>query len=479
MLGHDNYETRTVGLCELLSYSEFDNYSDLFSHVADVNAVEIQTPDRNGSMVSVELSVTVIEFENRRQHLWAIRDTSERVKAEQERKKLEAQLTHSQKMEAVGTLAGGIAHDFNNLLGGISGFAEMAMGETPADSNSQMYLKNILKGSDKATQLINRILAFSHKQEEQMMPLNLDQVLDDCIFLIEQTIPTSISISKELKGSRFTIFADEAMMTQIIMNLFTNASSAIGNVTGRIHCVLENLESEAILQEERFKSANDDLSSGSGIVRLSVSDTGSGIPQENLHRIFEPYFTTKKLGTGTGLGLAVTHTLVEKHNGHIDVNSSEQGTCFTIDFPCLNKHSEEQSVNQFDSIPATKGSECILVVEDNEMLADMLAHFLSSLGYIPILSSNGNDALKKYTQSKGNFDLVITDQTMPNMNGDVLIENILEMNPEQPVILCTGFSDSINEEQALAMGVKHFLMKPVSIHSLSRLVREVLDQEAA
>jgi two-component system cell cycle sensor histidine kinase/response regulator CckA len=262
------------------------------------------------------------------------------------------------------------------------------------------------------------------------------------------------------------------------MNLFTNASSAIGNNAGEIYCTLKKESWNSQNKKKLGDHSQDSPTEGNEFIRLSIEDTGPGIPNTHVHRIFEPYFTTKELGTGTGLGLALTHTLVEKHGGFIRFGASKQmsGACFEIYIPAISGEFESATFEEPEVAPMPTGSESILIVEDNETIAEMLGQYLSGLGYITASCGNGEDALETYQNAHNSFDLIITDQTMPSMNGDTMIKKIMAINSQQPIILCTGFSDSINEEQALEMGVRHFLMKPVSIIALGKLVREVFDE---
>lgn len=465
-------------LVALLSNKKFGDYKTLLSVLEKKDIVEIEVQGKNSGFISIELSSTTIDYEGSPHTLWTFRDVSEKKKADEERLELEEQLRHSQKMEAIGTLAGGMAHDFNNILGGVTGYTEMTIREVPKNENAQLYLNNILKGTDKATQLINRILAFSYKQEENRAPVDLAYVLDECVHLVEQAIPATISIKVEKKVHKLFVMADETMMHQVMMNLFTNASSAIGNDAGEIYCTLDRGSWHNENKTGRENSAQENPAGVNDFIRLSIEDTGPGIPNENIHRIFEPYFTTKELGAGTGLGLALTHTLVEKHGGFIRVDSSQRtsGARFEVYIPALSGEFEQVSFDEPEVVPAPSGSECILIVEDNEVIADMLSQYLSSLGYTTVSRGNGKEAFETYQNSKDTFDLIITDQTMPGMNGDTMIKRIMAIDPQQPIILCTGYSDSINEEQALEMGVKHFLMKPVSIVSLGKLINEVLNE---
>lgn len=466
--------TDKTDVLSLVSSDEFTCYNDFLSFVGDNRVTELTLPASNNALIPVELSLVEIDFNGEPHTLWTFRDVSERNKADQERSDLESQLNHSQKMEALGTLAGGIAHDFNNILGGISGYTEMAIQET-SDPSVVPYLENVLKGSDKASQLVNRVLAFSHKHGEDRKPTDLSHILHECIELMRQTIPTTIKLESPNFNDVFAIMADETMMHQVLMNLISNASSAIGTQVGEISCDLENCKfSEDQVRTELGLSLGEPVAS-TNFVKLSIKDSGPGIPVENIHRIFEPYFTTKQVGTGTGLGLAITHSLVKKHGGFIRVDSASSGTVFDVYLPLLAGEYDLQPLDDASQASVAKGCERILIVEDNEMLADMLTQYLGNLGYDAIAVGNGVDGLNVFESTERPFDLIITDQTMPKMNGDTLIKKVLAIRPNQKVILCTGYSDSVDTKLAQSIGVKHFLMKPVSVIELGGIVRSVLD----
>ncbi len=434
----------------------------------------------SGESFPVELATSEIRYPEGTYRLWTIRDVSEHVQLERERLKLEDKLRHSQKMEAMGTLAGGIAHDFNNILGGVAGFTELAILESEKDSSIQGHLSNVLAGTEKAAQLVKRILAFSRKQAEEKADINLVHTVNECLALIKQTIPSTIKLEAEFDADKFIVYASESMMLQVLMNLYTNAASAIGDAPGSIHLKMELTDSANEAMLNIFDQVSGRLHIDRQYLRISIQDSGPGIPAEILHRIFEPYFTTKELGAGTGMGLAMVHSIVEAHDGFVQAeNCATGGALFSIFLPLATSQSEMaedfiEDVQNNSDCPV--GKERILVVDDNEMLTELFSKALSRFGYEVVVSNNGDHALSEFSKSDSHFDLVISDQTMPGMNGDKLFSKIHALKPSQRTILCTGFSNSISREQAEAQGIKRYLQKPVAVSSMCQVVREVLDE---
>ncbi len=434
----------------------------------------------DGSTFPVELSVSTIDHIEGAYSLWTIRDISEQVRLEQERSHLEEKLRHSQKMEAIGTLAGGIAHDFNNLLGGISGFTELAQLQLEKDSPIQSHLANVLASAETATQLVHRILAFSRKQKEDKEPIDLRNIVEDSRAFIEQTIPSTIELVTEIEQESLMVYADRSMMLQVLLNLYTNAASAIGNEPGKITLNL----SLAAAPRNSMNQFNVKLPQNSGegfkFIRISIQDTGPGVPDELIHRIFEPYFTTKDIGSGTGMGLALVHSIVDAHNGFVEFENTDAGASFSVYLPPIKSDVKPsiENLKEEETSSDVNGQENILVVDDNEMLADLFSNALSHYGYNVVVKNDASQAFEEFIASESKYDLVISDQTMPGMTGDRLISKIIARKPDQRVILCTGYSESINEEKALKLGVSRYLMKPVPISSMCQAVREVLDSRA-
>jgi PAS domain S-box-containing protein len=390
-------------------------------------------------------------------------------RAQEEREKLEAQLQQAQKMEAIGALAGGIAHDFNNILSAIIGYTELAMLNEGAEHCSA-ELKQALLAANRARDLIKQILAFSRQTDEERMPIRVGLVTKECVKFLRATIPSTIAIKTKIDEKTGAVLANSVELHQIIMNLCTNALHAIGDRGGTL---------EIAVEETRIDQAQKQDAIGLEIgpyVRVSVKDSGGGIPHEILGKIFDPYFTTKAKGVGTGLGLAVVHGIVRKSGGAIQVDSVPgQGSTFHILLPRV----DQPTVQMVEplGIPAG-GSERILFVDDEMMLAGIGQQMLKKLGYDVVARTSPVEALELFKAKPDHFDLVVTDQTMPGMTGDALAREMMTIRPGLPVVICTGYSQSIDEKKAFEMGIRGFVMKPILINQIAVAVRKALAGES-
>lgn len=399
-------------------------------------------------------------------NLEVIRDLTDRVEAVRQQKKMEEQFLQSQKMAAIGTLAGGIAHDFNNLLAAILGFAELALMKIGRGVAVQRDLEQILKAGGKATELVNQILAFSRKETTRRQPLRLGPLVKEALKLLRGSIPTTIAIKEHIVDCDRLIMANPTQVHQVIMNLCTNAFHAMEDRGGRLSLSLvPSQRSDRLTGEERE------------YLRISIADTGAGIAPAVLERIFEPYFTTKPSGKGTGMGLAVVHGIVENHEGHIEVDSAiDQGTVFHVYFPVV---AGVEIVENPENTPALLGgTESILVVDDERMVADYLRSFLEQLGYTVTVCNTAIQALEVFANNPEEFALVITDQTMPGKTGFDMALDMLAIRPELPIILCSGYSAAISRERVTQAGIREFATKPLSLHVLAPLIRSVLGDDA-
>ena len=384
-----------------------------------------------------------------------------------DRNQMEARLRQAQKMESIGNLAGGIAHDFNNLLFPIMGMSEMLLGDLPEDSPEHDNANEIFLAGKRASDLVKQILTFSRQSEYKMAPVRVQDLLKEVLKLCRSTIPSNIEIHENIQQNCGLIMADPTQIHQVVMNLITNAFHAVEDRNGAISI---ELKETAINGNE----IPDSLLPPGPYIRFSVSDNGIGIPRKTIHKIFEPYFTTKKTGEGTGLGLSVVYGIVKKHQGEIKVYSEEgKGTTFTVYLPLLKKNAGSVAA---DHVPENaSGTETILLVDDEVSIAKLEGRILSRLGYQVTVKTSSEDALNAFRSDPDMFDLVISDMTMPGMTGDRLSKEILALRPDVPIIICTGFSKKISKEQAESMGIKGFLMKPVLLSDLARMVRHVLD----
>ncbi len=382
--------------------------------------------------------------------------------------KLEESLRQSQKMESIGNLAGGIAHDFNNILFPIIGYTEILKADNSIYAEGKKYIDEIMKAALRAKELVKQILAFGRQAENQMAPVRVQYIIKEVLKLIRSTIPANIEIIEDIRKDCGSVLADPTQIHQILMNLITNAYHAVDEAGGRISVELKEIH---LNQDELFGN----LRHAGQYDMLSVSDTGCGIDPAIKDKIFEPYFTTKEKGKGTGLGLAVVFGIVRKHKGDIQVYSEKgQGTTFNVYLPLIESSSEARAKEESD-VDLT-GGERILLVDDDKIVAQLEKQMLARLGYEVTECTSSVEALSKFKTNPDGFDLVITDMTMPNLTGDFLAAEMLAARPDTPIILCTGFSEKINEEKAKALGIKGFLMKPVVKSELARMVRNVLGQ---
>ena len=384
-------------------------------------------------------------------------------------KKLETELHQAQKMEAIGTLAGGIAHDFNNILGGIIGYAELAKMKAPEGSNVIAYLDKMIKSSDRATDLIKQILTLSRQHKQKQRPVQVRHIIKETLSLLRATLPTTIEIRHDLAKDAGVVNADPTQMHQVIMNLATNAGHAMQEDGGVLEVTLANVELDDLSAEKHL-----DLAAGS-YLRLTVSDTGHGMTSEIRERIFDPYFTTKDTGEGTGLGLSVAHSIVKTHGGTITVYSEMgKGTTFHVYLPLILE--EEREVKESED-PLPTGIERILYIDDEEVLLEIGDQILEELGYEVVPEKSSVQALELFRAEPDRFDLVITDMTMPHMTGDKLAQELMTIRSNIPVILCIGHSRLVSEEKAQEIGIKAFVMKPLVMRNLAETVRKVLDEK--
>ena len=409
---------------------------------------------------------TYIDSSGRVNSLIQVIDITERKQAEEDKAKLEAQLQQSQKMEAIGTLAGGIAHDFNNILAAIIGYTEMAVEEDQNEIQKQ-YLQETLSGAERARNLVKQILTFSRQDDHEKKHLDIKVLLQEAVKFLRSSIPTTIEINQHLAEESCNILADPTQMHQIIMNLCTNASHAMKEAGGTLKIELTNVE----LAKDEIPS-HPDLQTGH-YIKLTISDTGHGIDPALIQRIFDPFFTTKSVDEGTGLGLSVVYGIVKSHGGIINVYSEpDKGAAFHVYLPRIT-YGEDMKVDRRK--PVTGGTERILFVDDEPALVDLGRRMLSSLGYEVESVLSSVEALDLFHTKPESFDLVITDMTLPKMTGIDLSRELLKIRPNIPIILCSGIKDPDTEAQVKSIGIKSYIMKPLTKRELAGVMREVLD----
>ncbi len=429
-------------------------------------------PDKSHTLLSFILLNTANAVESHEYHK-LLRDQNKILekKVEERTKALarsESQLQQVMKLQAIGTLAGGIAHDFNNILFPIVGYTELTMDDIPAGSQASQNLEEVLKAANRAKELVKQILTFSRQNDQERKPLKVQSLIKEALKLLRATIPSTIEIKSIIDDECGLIEGDPTQIHQVIMNLCTNAFHALQDTGGKI---------EVSLKEANLGYDQSMLGAGIDVGRhleLVVNDNGHGMTQQVLERIFEPYFTTKEQGKGTGLGLSVTHGIIKNHGGDITVESQpDKGATFRVFLPVIDNI--EVAKEPIEAASVKNGHEHILLVDDEEQIIDLERRILEHLGYKVTSKMDSEEALEEFSDRPDEFDLVITDMTMPKMTGDQLAQKLMAINPLVPVILCTGFNETITEEKALAMGIEKFVMKPIVKDKLAHTVRTVLE----
>ena len=399
-----------------------------------------------------------------------IRDITERKFAEDEKKKLQSQLQQAQKMEAIGTLAGGIAHDFNNILSIIVGNAELAFFDMPQDAPLRQNLERIFIASMRARDLIKQILTFSRQDEKKLVPYDIRPVVKESTRLLRAFIPSNIEIRQSISDEIGTIKTDPTQINQILINLCANAAYAIGANGGEITIRLQDIELDS-----ETDALFSELRPGKHI-KLTIKDNGHGIALKIMDKIFDPYFTTKKKGDGTGMGLAVVHGIIKNHGGEITVSSVlSKGTSFHIYIPCVEDDAIKEHKNSTKEV--LSGSERILFVDDEEAVVQFSKQILERVGYKVTTTTDSRHALAIFRDNPDDFDLLITDQTMPKIIGVNLAKKAMEIRSDIPIILVSGHSKAVNEEQVKAVGIRAFIMKPFNVGEFCRVIRSVLDED--
>ena len=464
--GREEIDIGEVNLLDHIPGEEKPGYADAIKRLQKTGgnlSLEAHFIKANGKKIPMLYTASHIDFGTEKYFLGFGIDISGR-------KKLEAELQQAHKMEAIGTLAGGIAHDFNNILSAIFGYTELAKDEINDIDKLRDDLNEIMKGAERAKELVKQILTFSRKDDHELRPLKVQTIISEALKLLRSSIPTTIEIKHDINNNCNAVLADPGQIHQVVMNLCTNAYHAMRQTGGVLGVVLQPVELDG-------DTADTKLLRGPGpYIKLEISDTGVGIPKGIQKRIFEPYYTTKPKGEGTGLGLAVVHGIVTRLNGYIDVYSElNTGTTFRVYLPVA--ASIHEPVEKEDEAVLPGGNEKILIIDDDRAVSDITARKLEKLGYKVTRMTDSLEALERFRNAPDQFDLVITDMTMPNMTGEELAKNILKVRPDMKIILSTGFSDLITEEKAMAIGIKCYIMKPVVMKDLAETVRRILDTQ--
>ena len=384
------------------------------------------------------------------------------------KKELEMQLHQAQKMEAIGTLAGGIAHDFNNILSAIIGYTELSLIDVDKESALHDYLQEVFRASERARDLVKQILTFSRQGEHELKPIQVKLIAKETIKFLRASLPTTIEIRQNIQSDSL-VMADPTQIHQLLMNLCTNAGHAMREKGGVLEVQLMDVDLEKGITAE-----HPELNPGPHL-ELSISDTGHGIPAHILGRIFDPFFTTKQKSEGTGMGLSVVHGIVGSYGGKIIVSSDPgQGSTFKVYVPTVER---DHAPLPIAGGSIATGTERILYVDDEMALVNIGKQMLESLGYSVTGRTSSIEAMELFKAKPDQFDLVITDMTMPNMTGDELAKELIRIKREIPIILCTGYSNRINQQQAAAMGIRAFVSKPVLKKDIAKTIRNVLDNQ--
>ena len=428
-----------------------------------------QLVSRPGDLVYLQYRSIVIREAGQEPFVSGIgHDVSEQILAEREVAKLREQLFQAQKMEAIGTLAGGIAHDFNNILSAMLGYTELSIQHLDPDSLPSQHMNKVLKAGSRAAELIKHILTFSRQTEHERKSLDLGPIIKESLSLLRATLPSSIDIQTNIEQTAGNVLADPSQIQQIVMNLCTNAAHAMRTKGGVLAVGLSEIQLDNSQAVKKFGLGN------GRYLKFTVSDSGLGIDPAIRGRIFDPYFTTKSKGEGTGLGLATTHGIVKNYGGAIEVYSElGSGSTFNVYLPVVQ---DESIISEEVEQVLARGHECILFVDDEELLVDMGREILGGLGYNVVPHTRSYEAIQDFRRNPGKFDLVMTDLTMPEMDGLTLASEILKLRPDLPIILCTGFSAKIVPERAQSVGIRQVLMKPLLSATLARAVRQALDE---
>jgi PAS domain S-box-containing protein len=418
-----------------------------------------------GEQVPVIKTATRAKIKNRDYLIEIFHDITQQKRAEEEKALLEEQVRRSQKLETIGTLAGGIAHDFNNILTPIMGYADMALSNLKETEPLYRDLQQVLKAAHRAKGLVEQILLFAKQSEKAQEPLYLQPLVEEALKLLRPSIPTTIEIRQRIDASCGKALADATQIHQVIVNLCTNAWQAMEKKGGTL-----TIELKPAVIDAAGRYPN--LTAGE-YIRLSVIDSGTGMDKPTLERIYEPFFTTKAVDKGTGLGLSVVHGIVRSHRGDIQVESKPgKGSAFHVYLPAFKAANIKTETK---STAITGGQESILVVDDEENIADLIKKMLDSFGYTVEVCHSSIEALKVFRRQPDKFDLLISDLTMPDMTGLDLAKQAQVISPGFPVMIMTGYGDSLNEDTCKRYGIKQVLGKPLAISELAAAVRSVLD----
>jgi len=469
-LGYSQEELCRMTIFDIDPLVNADNWGGIWLKLCEEGVTSFETEHRmkNGTVLPVEITANLLEYRGEQYSISFARDITQRKNNARQKEKLEAHLQQAQRLESLGQLAGGIAHDFNNILSAIMGYAELTGLLCQDSRKARHYLDQLGVASHRAKDLVQQILSFSRQSNAEKLPVDIGSIVNEALNLIRATVPSSVEISRNVPPNQGAVVANETQIHQIIMNLCTNAYQAMEKNGGSI-----DVDLGPVTISGKDASHYPDLEPGP-YLKLTVTDTGQGIPPELLPKIFDPYFTTKKIGEGSGLGLSTVHGIVKDHGGSIKVYSElNRGTTFQIFLP-TSATKPETTEHAVTKLP--RGTERILLVDDELFLLEIGKELLEGLGYRVETRASPVDALEAFRIHPEKYDLIVSDLTMPKITGDALAVNIKRIRPDIPIILCTGFSTRLNIEKMVSSGIAKVLVKPVTYGDLASSIRIALDE---
>ena len=465
--GYSREEFVQLSIADISRVWTEKNFRNILDHIRRRGSETYETliRHRDGHDIPMEVNTSHFRLDDQEYFFVIAEEISQR-------KQLEEELRQAQKLEALGTLAGGIAHDFNNILSAIFGYTGLAMQRLDMDSEPGRHLEQVRRAAERARMLVQQILTYSRKGGEQRHPVAVVPAVREALQLLRSTIPATISIESVLE-SHGQVMADVTHIQQIVMNLCTNGYHAMRQQGGILQVRVVDIE---VAEEDA--GVETDLTPGRYVL-LSVADTGTGMDEQTRKRIFDPYFTTKEAGEGTGLGLAVVHGIVRSYGGAIRVTSRPgHGSVFEIFLPRVDDHGRNGTAAAAPGREIAGGRERIMFVDDEELIVNMSRQMLSRFGYTVLSFTSSREAVAHFMKHGREIDLVITDLTMPEMSGVELARRMMDIRPDLPVILCTGYSEEMNRDRAMALGIARFVQKPLVMEEMLRIVRSVLDQSS-
>jgi PAS domain S-box-containing protein len=472
MLGYARDEMTGKNTREFTSAATIEKMDQIYEQVQKtgepIQVTDYDAVGKDGASIALELTAALLRNSDGDPigFRGVLRDVSERKDAEAEKRKLEGQVQQAQKMESIGTLAGGIAHDFNNILMGIQGNASLMLLKTKSDHASYEKLKNIETYVESGTELTKQLLGFARRGKYYAVATDLNDVIDKSATMFGRT-KKEIKIISDLQSDIWTVEVDRGQIEQALLNLYVNAWQAMPQ-GGDLYLKTENIVLDAdFIDSKPYKVEPGDY------IKITITDTGSGIDAETQERIFEPFFTTKEMGRGTGLGLASVYGIIKSHGGYINVYSeAEMGTTFSIYLPASGKEVRLERKEPVATV--SKGSGTILLIDDEEMIIKVAEELLQELGYKVLVARNGQGAIKLYEQGPDKIDLVIMDLIMPGMGGGETFDRLKEIDPDAKVLLSSGYSINGQASEILERGCDGFIQKPFNINQLSEKIQGII-----